>query len=165
MGWNVQPEDIAQNHELGGSPSETPPWAGGGQSSLPQGSLSHAHRVQWCRELLLPPRRPAEQPGCSWPAGCVLGLSCTQRRSPLLWRVRYMSIEGAISQLPGILATAASPEKACSSWSADDSAAWALWPLADPWQGRQPEPWLPCLGHCFLAGTSRWIPGSCWPWH
>lgn len=50
--------------------------------------------------------------------------------------VYYMTIEGAISQLPGILATAASPEKACSSWSGDDdSAAWSLWPLAAPWQG------------------------------
>lgn len=94
---------------------------------------------------------------CARPSCCSL----------LLWRVCvcYMTIEGAISQLPGILATAASPEKACSSWSGDDSAAWSLWPLADPWQGLQPKFWLPCLGHCFLAGTSRWIPGSCWPWH
>lgn len=80
----------------------------------------------------------AREPGCSWPAGCVLALSWPQLlflAALTCMCVCYMTIEGAISQLPGILATAASPEKACSSWSGDDSAAWALWPLADPWQG------------------------------
>lgn len=98
------------------------------------------------------------EPGHARPAGCVLAPSSPQLLllAPLTCVcVCSMTIEGAISQLPGILATAASPEKACSSWSGDDSAAWALWPLADPWQGLQSKFWLPCLGQCFLAGTSR----------
>lgn len=113
-------------------------------------------------QALWPPRARHSRPAwllaasrlCSWseldqplfpaPLTCACECVCVC--------VCYMTIEGAISQLPGILATAASPEKACSSWSADDSAAWALWPLADPWQGRQPRALAPLFG----SVLSRW---------